>query len=131
MKMPIALFLIAVCAAAPAAARPPLPAFQASSTGPAWQLEVFESDLAISFGPDGSPPGTTGEAYLLGGVRHRDEGGILYWDAAKDAMALSVEARAGACTDAAGAAGAYRVTVRFRQRTLEGCGSVPAPRKHR
>ncbi|HEX8448620.1 MAG TPA: hypothetical protein VF652_03415 [Allosphingosinicella sp.] len=128
MKIPLALtFVAAFAAGAAEAARPPL--FEASGSSPGWQLRVREDGMILAFGPDGVGQGVAGQAYMSGGLRKRPprEYGMLGWESGKIVM----EARPGECTNAAGKVLPYRVTVKFEDRTLEGCGSVPAPRKRR
>jgi uncharacterized membrane protein len=132
MKIALALTLLTAFGAGAAEARRP-PAFQASGASPGWQLMVRDDSMILTFGPDGMPPGVAGQSYLTGGVRRQPpaQDGALGWQAGKDAILIVVEARPANCTDAAGKVGAYRVTVRFQDRTLEGCGAVPAARKRR
>ena len=132
LALTLALTLALACAAGAAEARRP-PAFEASGSGPGWRLIVRDESIILAFGPEGMSPGVAGQAYLTGGVRKRPglEAGALGWEAGKDANLVVVDARPGNCTDSAGKVLPYRVTVRFQDRTLEGCGSVPAPRKRR
>jgi uncharacterized membrane protein len=129
MKAYLPIIFLVAFAGAGADARMPSPAFEASGSNPGWELTVLDTGVAIGFGPDGLPAGVNGQSYLIGHMQHREAGGTLYWSAGADRMAISVEARAGDCTDARGAVRSHHVTVRFMDRTLEGCGSVPAPRK--
>ena len=132
MKLQLPLALLAAAAGGTAAgARVPPAAFEASGTAPGWQLSVSERFVGISFGPEGLPAGTTGESYLIPGIRHTRAEGMLSWQAGKGVMTISVEARPGNCAGADGTALSHHVTVRFRERILEGCGSVPAQRKRR
>ena len=132
MKIQLALTLAAAFAAGAAEAAP-RSAFEASGSSPGWRLIVSEDGIILALGPDGLRPGVAGEEYLTGGLRTRppQEDGTLAWESGKKANLTVVEARPGACTDASGKVLPYRVTVKFEDRTLEGCGSVPAPRKRR
>lgn len=128
MRIPIALTLALAFAAGAAEARRP-PAFEASGSNPGWALRVSDDGMILAFQPDGTNPGVASQAYMSGGLRQRPprEDGTLGWESGK----IVVEAIPGDCTGAGGKVLPYRTTVRFEDRTLEGCGSVPVPRKRR